>query len=76
MIGNWAISYYPGETLDTHLVWDNQEKTYRTLSWNSTAVTNMPIQPNNKLPIKMGNVNLALDYCGNSSNLNIMHNNK
>ncbi len=58
IVGNWEVNYYPNEELITHLVWDNQEKTYRTLSWNSAKTIK---SSKNKLPADIGEVNLASD---------------
>ncbi len=70
LIGGWEVSYYPGEILKTHLIWDRQEKTYRTLSWDSVRVLKKVSPPNTVLPREIGNVSLALDYYANP---NVIH---
>ena len=49
MLGSWEVNYYPNEELITHLVWDDLEKTYKTLSWNSAKRIK---SSQNKLPTK------------------------
>ncbi len=53
LIGSWEIAYYPGEKLITYLVWDNKEKAYKNLSWNSVKKIK---SIGKKLPIKNGAV--------------------
>ena len=53
LIGSWEIAYYPGEKLITYLVWDNNEKAYKNISWNSVKKIQ---STNKKLPIKDGAV--------------------
>ena len=52
MIGGWEVNYYPNEELITHLIWDEQNKTYKTLSWNSAEITKP--STNKLLPTDIG----------------------
>ena len=73
LIGGWEVSYYPGEILKTHLIWDRQEKTYRTLSWDSVRVLKKASPSHGSLPKETGNMILALD---NYANTEVAHNDK
>ena len=58
LIGGWEVNYYPNEELITHLIWDDQEKTYKTLSWNATKIIK---SSKNTLPMDIGQVYFASD---------------
>jgi hypothetical protein len=62
LIGSWAIDYYPDDELLTYLIWDDNEKSYKNISWNSAK----KIQSyNKKLPINDGEIIFSSEYCSN-----------
>jgi hypothetical protein len=38
LLGNWYIEYALGEVIETHLIWDQEEKMFKTISWNGSKV--------------------------------------
>lgn len=58
LLGPWAVAYYPGAVVRTHLKWNDNARVYDTTWWN--AVTDRIEQPKNQtLPNQPGEVAVA-----------------
>lgn len=59
LLGPWAVRYFPGEEVWTHLVRNSDDGTYRTLWWNARGkqirppeTTALPTEPGETVQAK------------------------